>query len=175
MDPTCFRAERDSGVRLAHPLTLPREGLLWRIQDAVEHHAAVLVCGPPGCGKTALVCLLFQAFTLANRPFVLCSLSGLAGTEVHLLEQACLDQIKYTFSQCVQATSLEEVPILGVQPLSMIDDAYLSEGLIESVVKAGFNVLAFAFYNIDVTWATPVEFRTKVRSPQMALMLRVSL
>jgi len=154
-----FDAERDSGVNLADPLTLPREGLLRRIQNAVDQHAAVLVCGPPGSGKTALVTLLFQAFTLANRPFVLFSLPGNVGIEVPVLKTACLEQIKQTYSQAVQARSLEEVIIFGV----------------ESVVKAGFNVLAFASYNIDVTWAARVEFRTKVYSPQIALMLPVFL
>jgi len=169
-------AERDSGLSPGDPLTLPRQGLLRRIQGAVEQHAAVLVAGPPGSGKTGLIHLLFQAFTLSKRPFVNFPLSGHVGTQLSLLQEQCLVQIKRKFPRSVRATSLLEVRQLGVEPLIVVDDAHLSEGFIESLVKAGFNVLAFASYNIDVIWNTPVVFRTKVRSahspcfPRFALM-----
>jgi len=56
--------------------------------------------------------------------------------------------IQRNFSPVVQAISLQEVPSLGVQPLiAVVVDAHSSEEFIESLVKAGLNVLAFASYN----------------------------
>ena len=175
--PDRFVRNLDQGVVVGHKFTLPRTELLLRIRNAAQANPPVLVAAPPGSGKSGLIDMLCHRTGLLhskNIGFVRMNLVGRTDTPTASLEAECLALIRQVSPAAHRADALDQLLDLGVSPLIIVDDAQCSESFLSSLVKSRLRVLAFASYNVDVTWSTPYEFKNKVIHTYCSPMLPVS-